>query len=349
MSSKAFPSANSATLPCPDRSANCRLPLTAIVLTWNEQNNITACLEHLDWAEDIVVLDSFSDDRTIEVARAACPRVRVFQHAFTDFGQQRNWALDHCMPRHDWILFLDADELATPELVREIEKAIENPGDSVGFYLTCRNYFLGRWIRRCTFYPSWQLRLLRLGQVRFRKEGHGQREVATGRLEYLRAPYEHHGFSKGVNHWIARHNRYSSDEIELIGRLRSEPLRLGDLLSTDAVRRRRCLKRLAARAGFRPVLRFFYIYVIRGGFLDGMPGLYFCLLRVAHEIHITVKLAESKCDGFGELLVPTKSKPAAWAQDKADANATSGPHARDGEKATPDSEVAVAGPARKPR
>ena len=274
-------------------AAAAAVPISVIILTFDEADNVAGCLESVAWSDDVIVVDSFSRDATIEVARAALPHVRIFQHAFQDFGHQRNWALDETGPRHEWILFLDADERPTPACVTEMARAVCEPGATVGYFLCARNYFLGRWIRHCQLFPSWQLRLLRLGHVRYRKEGHGQREVAEGPLGYVREPYDHLNFSKGIAEWIARHNKYSTNEIELIHRLRSEPLRLGDLASTDALQRRRCLKRLAARTGFRPILRFLYVYVIRGGFLDGYPGLMFCLLRVAQECHITAKLAEA--------------------------------------------------------
>jgi glycosyltransferase involved in cell wall biosynthesis len=244
--------------------------------------------------DDVIVVDSFSTDDTLTRAVAARPDVRVFEHAFDDFGAQRNWALDETSPRHEWVLFLDADEHCNVECQRGIRRATAEPGECVGFHLTCRNWFLGRWIKHCTLYPSWQLRLLKLGEVRYRKEGHGQREVTDGPLGYISEPYDHYGFAHGIEHWHARHNRYSSNEVELIQRLRTEPLRLGDLFRRDPVLHRRCLKRLAARFGFRPLARFLYLYLLRRGFLDGQPGLLFCLLRVSHEIQITAKLAEAR-------------------------------------------------------
>jgi len=274
--------------PCPVT----RFPLTVIILTCNEETNVRDCLRSVDWAADVVIVDSGSQDETVELARVARPDLRVFTHPFRDFGEQRNWALEHTRPEHEWVLFLDADERCGPACAEAIQGAVRQPDDKVGYYLSCRNWFLGRWIKRCTLYPSWQLRLLRTGCVRFRKEGHGQREVTDGVLGYLGEPYDHFPFSKGVAEWTARHNVYSTNEVELIERLRKEPLHLGDLLR-DAVRRRRCLKRLAARLGFRPLLRFLYLYVVRAGFLDGRAGLLYCLLRVAHEIHITVKIAEA--------------------------------------------------------
>lgn len=273
-----------------------RFPVSVLILAYNEEQTIADCLSFLDWADDVVLIDSHSTDRTVEAARTARPNVRVFEHPFTDFGDQRNWALDNASPRHDWVLFLDADEHCNAECRAGIERAVMNPGQNVGYYLTCRNIFLGRWIKHCTLYPSWQLRLLRLGQVRYRREGHGQREVTDGPLGYVDQPYDHYGFAHGIEHWIARHNRYSSNEVELIHRLRLEPLALSDLVARDPIARRRCLKRLAARFGFRPLARFVYLYFIRLGFLDGWAGWQFCQLRVAHEIHITAKLAEAESE-----------------------------------------------------
>lgn len=285
---------------------NEHFPLTVIVLTKNEAINIADCLRSVEWADDLIVVDSESTDTTVRAAKAACDRVRVFSHPFVDFGEQRNWALDSTEPRHPWILFLDADERIPSNCAAAIQDAVANPGGAVGYYLCCRNIFLGRWIKRCTFFPSWQLRLLEKGSVRYRREGHGQREVTDGPLEFINEPYDHFAFSKGVADWIDRHNRYSSDELELIVRLRREPLAPGDL-ARGAVVRRRCLKRLAARVGFRPLARFLYTYVWRGGFLDGHAGFLFCLLRVTHEIHITVKLAERNAQRGDKVISEQKN------------------------------------------
>lgn len=269
-----------------------RAPVTAIILTCNEAANIAACLRSLDWVDEIVLVDSGSSDETLALARSVRTDARVLTHAFEDFGAQRDWALDHAAPRHPWVLFLDADERSHDAFAAAVRRAIAEPGEKVGFYLCARNYFFGQWLKRCTLFPSWQLRLLRVGEVRYRKEGHGQREVTEGALGYLREPYDHYPFSKGVRAWIDRHNVYSSEEVELIRALRHERLALKELFARDAVRRRRCLKRLAAKVGFRPLLRFVYLYVLRLGFLDGRAGLHFCLLWMAYDIHITVKLVE---------------------------------------------------------
>src|ERR1700685_468341 len=184
----------------PDDSSG-RFPLSAIILTHDEAENIGDCLATLEWADDVVIVDSGSTDETIARALEARPDVRVFTNPFQDFGAQRNWALDNTSPRHDWILFLDADERCNAACSEGIRNAVEAPGEHVGFYLTCRNFFLGRWIKHATLYPSWQLRLMKRGFVRYRKEGHGQREVTDGPLGSIASPYDYYGFSKGIAHW----------------------------------------------------------------------------------------------------------------------------------------------------
>lgn len=271
-----------------------RVPITAIILTQNEAVNIADCLRSLEWIDDVVIVDSGSTDATLDLARTTRPDARIFSHPFTDFGEQRNWALDHTAPKHEWILFVDADERITPTCAEAIQRAIREATPCDGYFLTYRNFFMGRWIRHCTLYPSWQLRLLRKGRVRFQKEGHGQREVAEGPLGYIREPYDHFPFSKGIEDWVARHNAYSTREAELILRLQREPLRMVECFSADPIVRRRALKRLAARLPARPLLRFLYIYVWRGGFLDGRAGWTYAWLRVAHEIHISAKLAVAR-------------------------------------------------------
>ncbi len=270
------------------------IALTTIILTQDEAVNIGSCLECLARVDDVVLVDSGSRDETLRIAHAARPDVRFFEHSFEDFGKQRNWALDHAAPKHPWVLFVDADEFCDETLLDEISEFIARPGEYVGGYIAGRNYFLGRWLKYSTMYPSYQLRLLKLGEVRFRKEGHGQKEITEGALLYLRAGWRHEGFSKGVHQWIERHNQYSTDEVDLILRLRAEPLTLRDLLSRDPITRRRALKRLGARLPFRVLNRFVYTYFFRLGLLDGLPGLRYCLLRVAHDLHLSAKLAEAR-------------------------------------------------------
>jgi glycosyltransferase involved in cell wall biosynthesis len=270
------------------------VPVTAIILAHNEAVNIAGCLRSMARVDDVILVDSGSTDETLASAHTARPDVRIFSRAFSDFGDQRNWALDHCAPRHLWVLFVDADEFCTPELLDEIADFIAAPGAAVGAFVAGRNYFLGRWLRYSTLYPSYQLRLLKLGAVRYRKEGHGQKEVTDGPLHYLREGWRHEGFSHGVAQWIARHNRYSTEEVENLLALSMRTIDPKGLLSSDPIRHRRALKVLGAKLPGRPLWRFLYVYVLRGGFRDGGPGLIYCALLFAHAIHMSAKLHEQR-------------------------------------------------------
>jgi len=270
-----------------------RFPLTVIVLTRDEEVNITDCLRTVAWADDVIVVDSGSTDGTLDLARSVRPDVHIFSRPFTDFGDQRNWAIDNTAPRHEWILFLDADERCDAACAAAIRGAVLKPGDHKGFFLCYRNMFLGRWLKHSAMFPSWQLRLFQVGYVRFAKEGHGQREVSDHPLGYLRQPYDHYGFSKGIELWVNRQNIYSNNEIELVDRLASEPLVLSDLLR-GAIPRRRGLKRIVARYPSLRLLIFHYLFFVRRGFLDGYPGFIHSLLRLSKEIQFVAKIHEHR-------------------------------------------------------
>lgn len=270
------------------------IPVTVIILTHDEAINIARCIDCLRAFDEIIVVDSGSTDGTLEILAKDYSNVRVLHHPFEDFGAQRNWALDESNPRHEWVLFVDADEFMEEPLALEISAFVAQPDEAMGAYIAGRTYFLGRWLKYSTFFPSYQLRLLKLGRVRYRKEGHGQREVTDGPLVYLKHSWRHEAFSHGVQQWIDRHNRYSTDEVALIKQLQRDKIVWNHVIGLDPVNRRRALKCLLAKLPGRPVLKFFYGYVLRSGWLDGRAGLYFNLLRCAHEMHVVAKLADSK-------------------------------------------------------
>jgi glycosyltransferase involved in cell wall biosynthesis len=268
------------------------IPLTTIVLTQDEEINIQQCLDCLRRVDDVVIVDSGSTDATLNLAAAARPQVRIYSHPFQDFADQRNWALTHTEPKHEWVLFVDADEFCTPELLKEIAGFLADPGIYVGAFISGKNYLLGRWLRHCTLYPAPQLRLLKRGRIFYQKHGHGQREVADGQLVHLRQSWRHEGFSKGVAEWIARHNFYSTQEVDLLLAMRKGVPPWRDAFSRDRVQRGRALKVLSARLPLRPLSTFFYLYVVRRGFLDGYPGFLYCALMMGHHINLMAKSAE---------------------------------------------------------
>jgi glycosyltransferase involved in cell wall biosynthesis len=275
--------------------------LSVVVLTKNEQNNIAKCLKSLSWCDDIVVLDSYSTDRTIEIAEAL--GARVVQHEFEDFAHQRNFAATNIPFRHAWLFHIDADEVFTPQLAEECRQVVRR-NEFSGFYVPSKMMLFGRWLQHSGMYPSYQVRLIRLGEIEFDQVGHGQREHSSGRgLGVLSEPYLHYSFSCGFEQWFAKHNRYSSDEA-LHNCLSREqgPIALRELLTADGVRRRRALKRLAARMPLRASLRFLYMFILRRGFLDGRAGLTYCTLMAIYEYLIGLKMREYDAGRLGEGL-----------------------------------------------
>lgn len=261
-----------------------------LILTKDEERNIGPCLDSVSWCDDVVVLDSHSMDATQDIARAR--GARVFERAFDDFGAQRNHALDHIEFRHPWIFHLDADERFNEALRNECEQVIAKDEHSA-YFVANRIIFLNRWIKHSSQYPYHQVRLVKLGEARFARSGHGQREESPLRgAGYLRTPYDHLNFSKGIADWVDRHNRYSSEEASEARELCAGPLPFSGMFSSDSLVRKRTLKRLHARLPARWAFKFLYLYIVKGGFLDGYPGFAYCTLNSFYDFLITVKSKE---------------------------------------------------------
>lgn len=260
-----------------------------LILTKNEEANLPSCLATVKWCDDVVVLDSFSTDRTIEIARSA--GVRVEQRAFDNFAGQRNHALDHIQFKHPWVFHLDADEQFTEPLRIECEQVIAANLHS-GYMVPSKLMFEGRWLKYAGMYPTYQMRLLKVGEVRFVQHGHGQREADAKRgIGALCEPYLHFNFSKGLDDWWAKHRRYAEQEaVQSLADMQSHPFALRSLLSADPITRRRAAKQLSYRLPFRSLFRFFYNYILRLGFLDGAPGYRYCRLLAAYESLASTKL-----------------------------------------------------------
>lgn len=272
-------------------NAGQKIPVSVLILTLNEGRNIGRCIRSTGFSDDVVVLDSFSSDDTVEQAESA--GARVHQRSFDNFASQRNYALDNIGLEHEWVLHLDADEVVTPELIEEIARAIKDPR-FVAYRIASKLIFMGKWLRYSGMYPVYQVRLGRSDRLRFVQVGHGQRENLDGSLVgTLRQPYIHYGFSKGLADWIERHNRYSTDEaVQGHERLQVGRVAFKGLFSAGPMVRRRALKQLAERLPFRPLLRFCYMYLLKLGILDGRPGYVYCRLMSQYEFWTVLKIRE---------------------------------------------------------
>jgi glycosyltransferase involved in cell wall biosynthesis len=264
--------------------------ISVLILARNEEKNLPACLEAVKWSDDIVVLDSFSTDRTVEIARAA--GARVFQRAFDDERAQRTASLQ--LPfKNRWVYNPDADELTPPELREEMLQTVADPArPEVAYRFRFKTMFHGRWIKHSSLYPTWVMRLFQPGKISFERSIN-LRYVAAGAEGRLQNHFEHYSFNKGINAWLEKHNRYSWHEAaEALRSLSTQPLRWPELFHRDPVLRRRALKELSFRLPCRPAFRFFYMYFLRLGFLDGRAGLDYCRLLSIYEQMIVFKMTE---------------------------------------------------------
>jgi glycosyltransferase involved in cell wall biosynthesis len=265
-------------------------PISVLILTLNEEMNLAACIESCAWCDDIVVFDSYSSDRTEEIAIGKS--VRFIQHRFENYAAQRNSALAQVAYRHPWVLMVDADEHVPADLVAEMTQAVNSAGaETVMFRMRRKDYFLGRWLRRSSGYPSWFGRLVRPGRVRVERPIN-EEYIADGRIAHLQAHLLHYPFNRGIAYWYERHNRYSTLEADAKVRSRDAPIALSSLLGADPINRRRTLKQIAYRLPMRPLITFVYLYVFRAGFLDGRAGFAFSQMRASYELLIDIKVME---------------------------------------------------------
>jgi len=273
---------------------------SVVILTLNEQVALPACLASLAAGTDVVVLDSGSTDATCALAAAA--GARVFTRPFDTFASQRNFAQAEIPFRHPWVLHLDADERLTPELHGEIVAALGRP-DLDGFRIAPRMIFEGGWIPHCTDYPAYQARLVRAPGFRFIQVGHGQREDPAMRMANLRRGYLHDLSVYGRESWLAKHRGYARAEARAV--LAGGGLDWRQLASPDPLVRRRALKRASFYLPLRPLARFGYQYLLRGGVLDGRRGLRYCFLLARYESFIATEIRQLRRESRGAKLPPT--------------------------------------------
>ena len=186
---------------------------------------------------------------------------------------------------------LDADERVTPELYTEIQKVVTGESNIDLYRVRRKDMFLGKWFRRSSGYPVWFGRLFRQGMVVVSREINEEYHT-DGNVGHLQAHLIHYPFSKGIHHWLEKHNRYSSMEAEASVKEVKGKLVVGDLFSRDPIIRRKFLKQLAFRLPCRPLVVFCYLYFLRLGFLDGGTGLTYCRLRAIYEYMIDLKVKE---------------------------------------------------------
>jgi glycosyltransferase involved in cell wall biosynthesis len=273
-------------------SALGRATITALVPTFNEEHNIAECLSCLTWVDQIIVVDSFSTDRTVEIAKRFTDE--VYQHEYVNSAAQKNWAMANLPIRGDWTLIVDADERVVPELAEEIQRVLEaKPPACVGYFINRRNYFCGKWIRGCGWYPSYNLRLFRTGRGRYEDREVDADLVLDGDVGYLQHDMLHYTYPT-ISDFLRKLDRYTS--WEAIQRSRGEPEVL-PATGTRAESLGRRFRRTARRVcppSFRPVLAFLNMYIWERGLADGRHGLVLSQLYAFQELLVNAKMWEAK-------------------------------------------------------
>lgn len=223
--------------------------LSVVIITLNEEENIGGCLQSVAWADEIVVVDSGSTDRTVDICRKYTDK--VFVEGWKGYGRQKNLAIERV--KGGWILNVDADERVTPGLREEIEDVLRGKRSGYdGFYIPRKNFFMGRWIKRCGWYPDYTLRLFKKGKGCFNERKVHEAVRVEGDTGYLKHPLEHYTY-KGVSDYLRRMERYSSLAAEEMLK-EGKKTGLFDLL-------------------IRPGLTFLKMYLLKLGFLEGYRGL----------------------------------------------------------------------------
>lgn len=247
------------------------MTLSVVLITQDEETNLPATLESVmplvrEGRGEIIVVDSGSTDRTVEIASSF--GAKVFREPWKGFAAQKNSAM--AKASCDWVLQLDADEPLEPELAEEIKRGVDANPELVGYWISRKNYFMGRWIRHGGFYPDPKLRLIRRGAGNFEEHGaHPTIKVSglTGRLQHALV----HNAYPTLRGYIAHMNSYSSSGAEFAVGKGDRGFSLADIV-------------------VRPVLTFVYNYFIRLGFLDGREGL---LLHLYHSVYVSWKYAKA--------------------------------------------------------
>jgi (heptosyl)LPS beta-1,4-glucosyltransferase len=245
-----------------------RARLSVVVVTLDEEERIRECLASVAWADELIVVDAESQDKTATIAREVTDHVIV--RPWPGFAAQKNFGLEQATG--EWVLSLDADEIVSPALRAEIEAILARGGDTAGYAVPRRNVFWGRWVRHGGLYPDWQVRFFRRGRGRFVERAVHESVVIDGPVARLRGHLEHRSY-RDVGDFLARADRYTT--------LAAEEW-------TAAGRPSRPLLDLVAR----PVGRFLGMYVARAGFLDGWRGFLLATLYAYYVLMRSAKIWE---------------------------------------------------------
>lgn len=240
--------------------------IAALLIAYNEEKNIRDCLDSIKWCDEIVVVDSYSEDKTVEISREFTEK--VYQREFDNFAAQRNYALEQV--KSDWVLVIDADERVTEELKLEIKKVVSSDKPVQGYKIARKNYFLGKWIKYCGWYPDYTLRLFRKKGATYSGQVHEGLNI-VGEIPNLKNALIHYTYDN-LDHYLEKINHYTTlaaDDMYLKGKEK----RLSYIL-------------------LRPVFEFVKKYILKKGFLLGRQGLFLSIISAYYQFLKYIKLWE---------------------------------------------------------
>ena len=266
--------------------------VSILILTKNEEQDLPDCLDSVSWSDDVHVFDSFSSDNTIHIANLK--GARVSQRIFDGYASQRNFAFETLSFKYPWILILDADERIPKKLVEEIQNKIHLVDDSInGFRIRRRDYLDETWLKYSQITPYY-IRLIRKGKAKYHREINEVIEV-DGLVQDFEGYFNHFPFSKGIKHWIEKHNQYSSMEAIRWIEEHSTEMKFSftkAFFDSDLSIRRYHQKGLFYKMPGRPIIKWCYMFFVRRAFLDGRAGLTYSILQSIYEYFIVLKTKE---------------------------------------------------------
>ena len=269
--------------------------IDVMIITHNEAINLPHCLQALQgWTNKVFVIDSGSTDGTQELAHSF--GARVVHHDWPGYAEQKNWGMENLPFESPWLLIVDADEVITPKLRNHLVELAGRPVESVpqnGFFINRLTFFLDRPIRHCGYYPSWNMRFFKRDKGRYENRLVHEHIIIDDPIGKIREPMLHED-RRGLEHYFAKHNRYSTLEAQQLFIDITRPDTQGKSANvTSETRRRRWLKRNVTQFVPLPSLwRFLYMYVVKLGVLDGTAGFEFCRFIATYDSMVALKLRE---------------------------------------------------------
>ena len=263
--------------------------ISVLILTKNEQQDLPGCLASVAWSDDVHVLDSHSTDATLQIAQSAGATTTL--RVFDGYASQRNAGLQ--LPfRHPWVLIVDADERIPAPLVTEMQAFVTAAAPATAAArMQRRDIWWGTWLRHAQISPYY-VRLVRVGRAHYEREVN-EVMVVDGAIHELSNAFDHYPFSKGLDHWIAKHNVYSRMEAEVIAAGKgAEPSWSKAFFGRDFNERRLHQKAIFYRMPGRPFIKFIYMLIARRAFMDGAAGIRYATLQAIYEYMIVLKVKE---------------------------------------------------------